>query len=278
MIAFDFEYYKPDTVEEAFKLYKQLNLGGKKPIYYGGGTEFISMARMNNRYAGAVIDIKAIEECNVNKIVGGELIMGSALSLSKIAESNLFPLMAYIARRIADHTIQGKITLGGNLLGTIIYKEACLALLLSNSKLVIYGRDGKRTVPILDMYDQGLRLEEGELLLQIIVDERITGLPFRHVKRTKLEKIDYPLITMAAIKDGDNISLAFSGLYQYPNRSLEMEKIINDSSMPEKKKVERAIEILPEGILDDLGASSQFRKFILNELLSQVFDKFEEVC
>ena len=54
MIAFDFEYYKPDTVEDAVKLYNKLNSNGKKPIYYGrGGTEFISMARMNNRYTGS---------------------------------------------------------------------------------------------------------------------------------------------------------------------------------------------------------------------------------
>lgn len=278
MIPFDFEYYKPDTVEEALKLYTQLNLKGKKPIYYGGGTEFISMARMNNRYAGAVIDIKGIPECNVNKIEKGKLVMGSAVTLTKIAESNLFPLLGYISRRIADHTIQGKITLGGNLLGTIIYKETMLPLLLTECQLVIYGRDGNRIVNILDIYDRGLNLNEGEVLVQITIDEKYLTLPYRHVKRTKLEKIDYPLITMAAIKDGDNISVAFSGLYQYPIRSLEVERLLNDSKLPKKKKVLQIVNNLGIEVLDDIGGSSEFRKFIMEDMLNQVIEKLQEVC
>lgn len=58
MIPFDFEYYKPETVEEATLLYAELNSQRKKPVYYGGGTEIISMSRALNRYTEAVIDIK----------------------------------------------------------------------------------------------------------------------------------------------------------------------------------------------------------------------------
>ncbi len=31
MIPFDFEYYKPETIEEAVQLYAQLNARGKSP-------------------------------------------------------------------------------------------------------------------------------------------------------------------------------------------------------------------------------------------------------
>ncbi len=133
MIPFDFEYYKPDTIEDAIQLFNKLELDGKKPIYYGGGTEFISMARMYNKYTGAVIDVKGIPECNVFEFKNDNLIIGSAVTLTKIAEENPFPLLSLTVKRIADHTIQDKITLGGNLMGTIIYKEAILPLLLSNS-------------------------------------------------------------------------------------------------------------------------------------------------
>ncbi|MBU5426817.1 FAD binding domain-containing protein [Tissierella pigra] len=277
MIAFDFEYYKPDTVEDAVKLYNKLNSNGKKPIYYGGGTEFISMARMNNRYTEAVIDIKGIPECNVHEIKNNKLIMGSAITLTDISEANYFPLLGYIVRRIADHTIQDKITLGGNLMGTIIYRESILALLLSNCDIILQGSKGKRVVPISDICDKKIGIEDDEILIQVIVDERFLSLPYLHVKRTKHEKIDYPLITMAAIKDKNRTLISFSGLCEYPFRSLKIEEILNDSSLSKKEKIKKVIESIPDKILHDIGGSSEYRKFMLGDILSRAFDKFQEV-
>ena len=85
MIEFNIEYYKPDTVQEVLKLFNDLDLLGKKTIYHGGGSEFISIARMNNVYTDAVIDIKGIKECNEYKLEGENLIIGAGVTLSKIA-------------------------------------------------------------------------------------------------------------------------------------------------------------------------------------------------
>jgi len=60
MIPFDFEYYKPETAAETIDLFNKLIASDKRPVYYGGGTEFISMARKYNVYADAVIDLKGI--------------------------------------------------------------------------------------------------------------------------------------------------------------------------------------------------------------------------
>ena len=94
MIPFDFEYYKPETIEDATNLFCELDRLGKKPIYYGGGTEFISMARMHNIYTEAVIDIKGIPECNVYGLDKNQLIIGSAVTLTNIAGLNLFLYLA----------------------------------------------------------------------------------------------------------------------------------------------------------------------------------------
>jgi CO/xanthine dehydrogenase FAD-binding subunit len=68
MISFDFEYYRPTTIEEAVHVFQQADSNGKEPLYYSGGTEIISMARLNQLRTGAVIDIKGIPECNVLQI------------------------------------------------------------------------------------------------------------------------------------------------------------------------------------------------------------------
>lgn len=273
MIPFDFEYYKPETIEEAVLLYADLSSKGKKPLYYGGGTEIISMSRAYNVDTGALIDIKGIAECNVMKLENSKLLIGSAVTLTQIAEANLFPLLSLAVKRIADHTIQGKITLGGNIAGTIIYREAVLPLLVSDSTVVIAFPDGKKEVAFKEIFDEKIGLNKGELIVSVAIDEKFINLPYLHVKRTKNDKIDYPLITIAALKNDDYINIAFSGVCDCPFRSSEVEEYLNDESMSNDDKINKAIDNMPVKILSDLLGSSDFRKFMLKKILLEIIEK-----
>lgn len=277
MIPFNFEYYKPDNISEAVKLFDELDLKGKKPIYYGGGTEFISMARANNIYSEAVIDIKGLSECIAHELKEGELSIGAAVTLTQIAEANLFPLLGLTVKRIADHTIQDKITLGGNISGTIIYREAVLPLLVSDSNVVIAGTNGIRIVPIMEAFRQRIILNRGEFIIKFIIKENFLNLPFLHVKRTKNDKIDYPLITLAALKCNNSINIAFSGLFQYPFRSILIEKHLNNTTLQTQDRIIEIINSISDNILSDLNGSAEYKKFVLQIMLSEVIEKLEGV-
>ncbi|WMJ81684.1 FAD binding domain-containing protein [Clostridium sp. MB40-C1] len=273
MVPFDFEYYKPETVEEAVQLYAELNNKGKKPLYYGGGTEIISMARAYNVYTEAIIDIKEIPECNLHELKNNKLIIGSAVTLTQIAEMNLFPLLGLTVQRIADHTIQDKITLGGNISGTIIYREAVLPLLVANSKVLIANSSGLKQILLNDIFDKRIKLSAGEFIVNITIDSHFLSLPYLHVKRTKNDKIDYPLITIAALKDNNTINIAFSGVCSYPFRSFLVEDYLNDDSLPNNIKINNIIDNVSDSILNDLSGSDEFRKFMLQKMLTEVLEK-----
>lgn len=275
MIPFDFEYYKPSTIDEALKLYSDLSFKEKKPLYYAGGTEIISMARAHNVYTEAIIDIKDIPECTVQEIKYNKLTIGSAVTLTQIAEANLFPLLSLTVQRIADHTIQDKITLGGNIAGTIIYREAVLPLLVSSSEVVIATSNGKKQVLLKDVFDKRIKLNNGEFIVSIIIDSHFLSLPYCHAKRTKSDKIDYPLITLAALKDNNKINIAFSGICDYPFRSSLIESYLNDRSLNSKTRINNAIDNIQGSILNDLAGSSDFRKFMLQKMLLEVLNKLE---
>jgi CO/xanthine dehydrogenase FAD-binding subunit len=273
MIPFDFEYYKPETVEEAAELFDYLKNNEKKPLFYGGGTEIISMARAFNVYTGAVIDLKGIAECNVFELRDGKLIIGAAVTLTQIAEANLFPLLDLVVQRIADHTIQDKITLGGNLNGTIIYKEAILPLLICDSEIVLASSEGRREVPLRDIFNKKINLNDNEFIVGVGVEAKYLSMPYLHAKRTKSDKIDYPLITLAAIKDNNIIKLAFSGLCSYPFREVLIENYLNDVNMPINERINNAINNLPDSVLSDLSGTADYRKFMLQGMLSEVLEK-----
>lgn len=277
MIPYDFEYYKPESIEEAVEAFFYLYSNKKNPIYYGGGTEIISMSRAYNIFTEAVIDIKGIPDCNVHLLDDNCLIIGSALTLTSIAENNLFPLLSLSVKRIADHTIQDKITIGGNIAGTIIYKEAVLPLLLTESIVTIAGYSGIKKVPIKDIFNKGIQLNPGDLIVNFIINKKFITLPYLHSKRTKIDKIDYPLVTLAAINNNSQINIAFSGLCNYPFRSDKFEHCLNDNNIPINKRIDIAMESISNEIQSDLSGSADYRKFKLRSMLAEVFQHFEGV-
>jgi CO/xanthine dehydrogenase FAD-binding subunit len=276
MIPFDFEYYRPSTVESAVQIFHTLDNHGKNPVYYGGGTEIISMARMSNISTGAVIDIKDIPQCKVIEIQEEHLVIGAGVTLTQIHESNLFPLLAQAGARVADHTIQNKITLGGNMCGTIIYREAILPLLLADSEIVVAGPQGNKTITVNEVFKERMQLNRGELIIQVRILKSYLSYPYVHVKRTKEDKIHYPLLTICAMKVNNEVRAAFSGLCDFPFRSPEMENELNNLSLTAEQRADNAINFIPAPIPNNLEGSAEYRKFILRNLIISIVNELEE--
>ena len=182
MIAQCFDYYRPETLSQVEAALKRS--AGKCRLFYGGGSEILSMARVGSIAPQAVIDVKAVPELRVHKIDGGKLVLGAALTLAEIAQKNLFPLMSTTVSRIADHTNQCRITLGGNVAGTIAYREAALPLMLADAT-VTFWKDGQtREAPMREAFDQRLKRAPEELIVSLSISKDNLQLPYVHVKRT----------------------------------------------------------------------------------------------
>lgn len=117
-------------------------------------------------------------ESSLLQVDGDELIIGAGVSLSKIAESNIFPLLGQTVKRIADHTVQDKLTIGGNLMGTIIYRESSLPLLVANSDLILGNINGINRVDFNQYWRQDNKSKEGDLIIQIRIDKKYLSLPY----------------------------------------------------------------------------------------------------
>ena len=247
MIPFDFIYCRPGSLKEASDTFFQLQAEGKNPVYYAGGSEIITMCRAGSIQPGAVIDLKNIPECTAVYADRQGLHMGAACTLNQIKEMKQFPLLDLAAGRIADHTNQCRITLGGNLCGTIIYRESCLPLLLSDAQITLFGAEGERTIPLENVFKGRMQLNLGELAVKLHVPQWALQAPYFHVKRTRNEKIDYPLVSAAALWKDCKLRIAFSGICNDPFRSKSIEAVLNDHSLPCGKRADKAVTLLPQG-------------------------------
>ncbi len=275
MIPFDFIYLRPDTLQEAVNLYTQLETEGKSPFYYAGGSEIISMCRAGSIQPGAVIDIKNIPECMILSVDDQKLHIGSVCTLNQISESNLFPLLKLSGGRIADHTNQCRITIGGNLCGTIIYRETSLPLLLSDAEITVFGKCGEQTFELKSIFDGRMLLKPGEIIVQIHVPVWALSANYAHIKQTANEKIDYPLVSIAAMRKENYLRIAFSGICSFPFRSAQIEKTLNDRTRPCCERAEMAATQLPESAYSDAESSGEYRLFVLKNMLEELLEDWE---
>jgi CO/xanthine dehydrogenase FAD-binding subunit len=224
-----------------------------------------------------VIDIKHIPECRTLEVGQHELVLGAALSLTTIEEANPFPLLTKTASEVADRTARNQITLGGNICGQIFYREAVLPLLLADSQVVIAGKNGLKQCSIHDVFQQHIRLEPGEFLVQIKVDRSYVSLPHTHRKRRKQGEVGYPLVTVAALKKDEQLRIAFSGVCPFPFRSKAVEEQLNVRHLPLNDRIHEAIQALPRPILDDIEGSAEYRLFVLKQTLFDMIAQLEGV-
>ncbi len=277
MLPFDFDYFRPETLKEAVDLFQYLDQQGKQPMFFSGGTELITLGRIDLAYTEAVIDIKDIPECNVMLVTGDHLLLGGTLTLTQIEEADLFPLLTKISSEIADHTARGKITLGGNICARIFYREAVLPFLLADSQVLIIGQEGKKVAPINEIFNGEVMLKKGEFLVQTATETRFIEAPFFGYKRRQQWETGYPLITVAALKIGQELRVAFSGLCPFPFRSQDVEGYLNQRGQPVETRVEGALSMLPKSILNDVEGSASYRLFVLRNLLYDVLAALEPV-
>lgn len=275
MISFDFDYYRPSSVYEAVSLYHFLLNQGMQPLYYAGGTEIITMARINHLYTNAVIDLKGIPECNVLEFNNPYLVIGSMLTLTQLSEANPFPLLSQTAIETADQTTRNKITIGGNICGRIKYKEAILPFLLTDSQVIIASEHGIRQESIHTIFHKKLLLEPGEFIVQLLTPSIFLNLPYRSIKKRKIGHTGYPLLTVAALKVNTQIRFAFSGVCEYPFRSVRVEDELNNHSLALEVRSEHAVQQLPSPILDDVQGSAAYRRYQLQLTLQEILNELD---
>jgi CO/xanthine dehydrogenase FAD-binding subunit len=273
MIPFNFEYYKPSSIAGAVEAFQTARDLRKTAVYYSGGTEFITFARTHKLHADVVIDLKGIPECNALELDENDLMIGAGVSLNKISESGLFPLLGETLKRIADHTSRNKITLGGNINSRLMYREGILPLLLADAKVKIAGKD--TPVALDQVFHQEITLEPNAFLAQITVDRTYLKLPFSTMKRTRFSKVGYPVATVAALMKDEEIRIAFSGVCDFPFRSPAIEALINDTSLSIEKRIEEAITHLPAPLVHDMHASAEYRRFVLKNLMTETLHALE---
>jgi len=168
----EFEYFSPQTVDEALDL---LVRHGDDAKILAGGQSLLPMMKLRIASPRYLVDVNGIEALAGLKRVGDRLVMGALCRHADIAASPLvrehLPIMWDAANLTADVQVRNRGTVAGSLAHADPAGDWPAALLALDTTVTIAGPDGIRVTPlgefIVDSYTT--QLDENEMVTDVSV-------------------------------------------------------------------------------------------------------------
>lgn len=263
MIAYNLDYYKPETTEEAYECMKTLKEDKVNALYYSGGTEVISYLRKGAVKADAVIDLKGIGEMSEIQINDEHIVVGANVPLNAMSEHPELANIKPIINIIADHTVRNALTIGGNICGKLPFREAVLPLLALNSSIKWVDEGGIKEHLLREVFDKRLKLPPNAFLYQIMIPRKTVG-KMMSKRMEANNEVDYPILHVVMNVSDTEVFVGLSGFASFPVYQLIPRNEYDEWSDP----VESIAGMFEKDAKSDERASKEYRVHLLKNQIA----------
>lgn len=271
-----FEYLRAGSVEQALQ-YLRENEGSR---VIAGGQSLLPMLKARLYQPTVLIDINFIPSLREVKMDSkGELRIGAMVTHYDVIENSIIrenaPILSSTAENIADVQIRNRGTIGGSVCEADPSADYLPTLMALDARVVLKSAESSREVKVED-FIQGpfeTSIEDGEMLVEVVVPQNKSN--FR-VEKYARRKADFAIASVAAIvslsKDGkvSDARIATGAQQDKPHRLRDIESALkgrDSKSASLAGLIGPAIEELQP--LDDLHGGPEYRKYVLNGMLSR---------
>lgn len=277
ILAQEFEYFEPESVDEALEL---LSLYKGQARVIAGGTDLLVKMKRELISPEALISLSRISALKCFNEDEKMLRIGAAVTLFQ-AESNSTVARSYSAlyealRSMAAPAIRNMGTIGGNLANASPAADTAPPLLVYNSRLKLRSKKGERIVPLEEFFlgPGSTVLSPEELIIEIQVPflEASEGSSFLKLGRVSA---DIAKINVAVYlrREGERCALcriALGSVAPTPLRIYSAEKLAEGEIFTESliKKVARECQekIRP---IDDVRSTREYRIWVSAVLVEE---------
>ena len=145
-----FALHRPETAEEACALLARL---GEDAVPYAGGTELLLLMKLGLFRPPHLVDVKRIRELSA-LIDGGRLTIGATVTHRALERSSLVrarcPLVASVARHVANVRVRNVGTVGGNLAFADPHSDLATLFLALDARVELVSPRGRRELALGD--------------------------------------------------------------------------------------------------------------------------------
>ena len=277
----NFEYFKPETLEEASSLLVKY---GENAHILNGGTDLIVRMRDEITAPDAVIDIKGIKELNrvdFDKEKG--LFVGACVTLNEMIHNpnvkENYDILAKSAKTVGSAQVRNKATMIGNICNASPLADTATPLLALDAVVEIYSPKGEREVSIHDFFVwvRKTSLEHGEIVkgIRIPFYKDMDGV-FQKLSRRK--EVDLSTVCASVIRAGGEFRIALGSVAPTPIRVRKTEDLLKGKDLTDAF-IEEIAEIASSETapIDDVRASKEYRlemvKVLVERGLKEIVNK-----
>jgi CO/xanthine dehydrogenase FAD-binding subunit len=278
-----FEYYTPDSVENACKL---LTEQGDGAYVMAGGTDLLVKIHKGALKPKAIITlqkIKGIDGISYEK--GKGLTIGAMARLTDVGNhpdiKTKYPAVSKAALVTANTQIRNMGTVAGNLCNASPSADNAPVLMVMGAVVTLKSAKGERQVP-MNQFFQGpgmTVIKKGEILTSIFVPEPPNGSGTSYQFLSARGKVDIAAVCVGAmvIMDGatcKDAKIVLGAVAPVPLRAKEAEKVVTghklSTELLEKLGLEASRESKP---ITDMRASAEYRKILVAVLSARAVEE-----
>ncbi len=264
-----FEYFAPNTVEEALDLLERY---GDEAKILAGGQSLIPIMNFRLGRPEVLIDINRIKELDYIREEGDELVIGALtrerdLELSPLVQEKC-PILSKAISFIGHVPIRNRGTIGGSLVHADPSSEIPTTICGLDAEMRMVGPSGERTLKPEEFFLTYLTtsLDPSEILVEVRIPTlpQSAGWSFTELSR---RSGDFAIVAVASILfmgDGDlceEARISLGGVAPTPVRAEEAEELLSG-----QKITETLIEKMGQEAVDatdaepDYHASAEYRR------------------
>jgi len=169
-----FEYFAPETLEEALEL---LGQHGDEAKVLAGGQSLIPLLKLRFAAPSVLVDINRIGGLDTLGEEGGQLRIGALVRHKTCERSKLLkdrhPTLGDVSGLVSDPVVRNLGTVCGSLAHADPQGDWGTALMAAGAEAVIRGQSGERTVPLTEFFQGPFTtvLEPTEILTEVRVPD-----------------------------------------------------------------------------------------------------------
>jgi carbon-monoxide dehydrogenase medium subunit len=274
----EFEYLRPETVEEAIAL--RLKHEGCS-VLLNGGTDIIIQLREHLITPEYVIDIKRIpglKKLTFSKEEG--LFIGACVTMNELGDSEAvqanYPFLAEAAYSVGSKQVRNRATIVGNIVNASPLCDTGTPFYVCEAVMCIASRDGEREVPIEEFITfvrkTSLRSDEIVVGIRVPYTEGAKGI-FTKISRRK--EVDLSTICSTVLRIKDSYRVAFGAVAPTPIRLPKTEALLHTKTLT-PELIEEAAKLARTEVspISDIRASKEYRLDVVEVAVRRSLERF----
>ncbi|MEM0014599.1 MAG: xanthine dehydrogenase family protein subunit M [Zestosphaera sp.] len=274
IIPFNFQYFEPESLDEALQLLSQY---GPEAKILAGGTDLLVKMKMRTVVPKYIVNIKRISRLRYIVMDGELLRIGALTTWRDLEKSELVreevPALHDAAKSMGSVQVRCMATVGGNLCNASPAADSAPPLLVHEAKAKLTSKQKTRTIKIEELITGPGKttLRSDELLEEIIIPRRGKGgSSFIKIGRVAVDLAIASAATYVVVEDGvvSEIRVALGSVAPKPIRARGCEAMlkgrkINDDVL---RAASEAVvsEVSP---IDDVRSSAWYRREVSKALV-----------